>query len=131
MEKSFFLSADNAHALHPARPEKMDPTNRALMGGGPVLKYSAARKYITDGAAGAKVRWLAQEAGVDFQVFFNRSDQAGGSTLGNLLLGHLSMEGADIGLPQLAMHSAVELLHRRDVESMGRFLEYFWHSCRI
>ncbi len=105
---SFLLSADNAHAVHPGHPEKADPVNRPHINGGIVLKYHGGQKYTTDAFSGAVVRDLAKKADVSLQTFYNRSDMVGGSTLGNISTSHVSLPSADIGLPQLAMHSAVE-----------------------
>lgn len=105
---SFLISADNAHAVHPNHPEKSDPTNRPYLNQGVVLKYHGGQKYTTDGISAAKVKLLCKEAGVPCQSFANRADSVGGSTLGNISTAHVSLHSADIGLPQLAMHSAVE-----------------------
>ena len=104
----FMISADNAHAVHPNHPEKADPTNRPFLNGGIVLKFNSAQKYTTDGMTAAKIRSLCKKAKVPCQSYVNRSDIAGGSTLGNISTAHVSFPSADIGLPQLAMHSAVE-----------------------
>ena len=105
---SFLISADNAHAVHPNHPEKSDATNRPYLNGGVVLKRQGAQKYITDAQGSAVIRKLCEKAKVPCQDYANRSDIAGGSTLGNISNSHVSLTGADIGLPQLAMHSAVE-----------------------
>lgn len=113
---SFLISADNAHAVHPSHPEKADPTNRPYLNGGIVIKYHGAQKYTTDAVSAAKMKSICLEAGVPFQTYANRSDIAGGSTLGNLSTAHVSLSSVDIGLPQLAMHSAVETAGIRDTE---------------
>ncbi|MBR1852919.1 MAG: M18 family aminopeptidase [Lachnospiraceae bacterium] len=105
---SFLISADNAHAVHPNHPEKADPTNRPYLNGGIVIKYHGGQKYTTDAVSAARMKDLCNRAGVPYQTYANRSDIAGGSTLGNLSAGHLPVSSVDIGLPQLAMHSAVE-----------------------
>lgn len=115
LPKSFLLSADNAHAVHPNQPDKADPTNRPKLNHGIVLKYNANQKYTTDAVSGAIVRTLCKKAGVPVQTFTNRSDMAGGSTLGSIAVARLSMNAADIGLPQLAMHSAFETAGTKDV----------------
>lgn len=111
---SFMVSADNAHALHPNYTEKADPVNRPLMNGGIVIKYNASQKYCTDGVSAAMFRTLCKKAGVPCQVFVNRSDIAGGSTLGNIANTQIAMNTVDIGLPQLAMHSAYETCGVKD-----------------
>lgn len=105
---SFLISADNAHAVHPNHPEKADPVNRPYLNGGLVIKYHGSQKYTTDAFSSAKMKELCRKAGVPCQIYTNRSDIAGGSTLGNISTAHVSVASVDIGLPQLAMHSAVE-----------------------
>ena len=113
---SFLISADNAHAVHPNHPEKADPTNRPFLNRGIVLKFHGSQKYATDAVSAAQVRMLCREAGVPCQAYANRSDIAGGSTLGNISTSHVSVSSADIGLPQLAMHSAVETAGVKDTK---------------
>lgn len=105
---SFMVSADNAHAVHPNHPVKADPTNRPYIGGGIVIKYHGSQHYATDAVSAAKMKLLCKKAGVPCQTYANRSDIMGGSTLGNISMAHVSLSSVDIGLPQLAMHSAVE-----------------------
>ena len=105
---SFMISADSAHALHPNHPEMHDPVLHPLLNGGPVIKVNASQKYMTDGDSGAVFAALCDKAGVPYQRFVNRSDMAGGSTLGNLLTSQIDIRGVDIGAPILGMHSARE-----------------------
>jgi len=105
---SFLISADNAHAVHPNHPEKADPNSRPYIGGGVVIKYQGSQKYTTDAVSGAKMKLYCEKAGVPCQIYFNRSDVAGGSTLGNISTSHVSLSSVDVGMPQFAMHSAVE-----------------------
>lgn len=112
---SFLVSADNAHAVHPNHPEKADPTNRPYLNGGIVIKYHGGQKYTTDAVSTARMKLLCEEAKVPYQTYANRSDILGGSTLGNISTSHVSLSSVDIGLPQLAMHSAVETAGSRDV----------------
>ena len=105
---SLVLSADNGHATHPNHPEKSDPANPVVMGGGVLLKYNARQTYTTSGFTGAAFTAICKKAGVPVQVFANRADVPGGSTLGNLLGHQILMPMVDIGLGQLAMHSAME-----------------------
>ena len=111
---SFMVSADNAHAAHPNHPEKADPSNRPRINGGVVIKYSAAQKYATDGVSAAVFRTLCRRAGVPVQTFANRSDLPGGSTLGSISDTRVSVSTVDVGLAQLAMHSAWELAGTAD-----------------
>ena len=108
LAQSFMISADNAHALHPNHPELADPTNAPTLGGGIVLKFNASQRYCTDGVSAAIFRKVCADAEVPVQTYCNRADIPGGSTLGNISLGHVSVPTADIGLPQLAMHSCYE-----------------------
>jgi len=108
LQQSFVISADNAHSVHPAHIEKADPTNQPVMNKGIVVKYNAAQKYTTDAISSGIFRVLAERAGVPLQSFANRSDKKGGSTLGNILDCSVPVHTVDVGLPQLAMHSAYE-----------------------
>ena len=125
---SFLISADNAHAVHPNHPEKADPTNRPYLNGGIVIKYHGGQRYMTDAVSAARMKQLCRLAGVPFQTYANRSDVAGGSTLGNIATSHVSISGVDIGLPQLAMHSAVETAGTKDTAYAVRVFEEFWRA---
>ena len=127
---SFLVSADNAHAVHPNHPEKYDEQNRVRMNGGVVVKSNANQKYTSDGLSAAVFEGVCRRAGVPTQRFSNRSDVAGGSTLGNILSGHASMNAVDIGLAQLAMHSARETMGARDEAYMIDALRAFY-ECEI
>lgn len=117
---SLMLSADNAHATHPNHPELSDAAHPIALNGGVVLKYNASQKYTTSAFTGALFTELCRRAEVPVQPFYNRPDLPGGSTLGNLLAHSVSLPMVDIGLPQLAMHSAVETAGTADVGSMAR-----------
>ena len=125
LQNSFLLSADNGHAVHPNHPEKSDPTNRPYLNGGVVLKFNGAQRYTTDGYYAALVRDICREHGILLQDFANRSDIAGGSTLGNISTAHVSIPSADIGLAQLAMHSAFETGGVKDTLAMAELVRYF------
>lgn len=125
---SFLISADNAHAVHPNHPEKADPTNRPYLNGGIVIKFHGSQKYTTDGIAAARMKDYCERANVPYQTYANRSDIAGGSTLGNISTAHVSVSSVDIGLPQLAMHSAVETAGMKDTEYAVRALKEFWRE---
>lgn len=131
LASSMMLSADNAHAVHPNHPEYSDPTNQVFMNKGIVLKYNARQKYTTDAVSAAIFRSICQRAGVPVQTFVNRSDMAGGSTLGNISNSHVSMNTIDIGLPQLAMHSSYETAGAKDVDYMINGISAFYHSSII
>lgn len=123
---SFLISADNAHAVHPNHPEKADPTNRPYLNGGIVIKYHGSQKYTTDAVSAAKMKDYCNRACVPCQTYANRSDILGGSTLGNISTAHVSVSSVDIGLPQLAMHSAVETAGVKDTEYAMEAFKVFW-----
>jgi len=123
---SFMMSADNAHSVHPSFPDKADQNNRPKINGGVVLKYSAAQKYTTDGVSAAVVKEIAEMADVPVQVFTNRSDMPGGSTLGNLSNRQVSLNAADIGLAQWAMHSAYETAGTKDTEYLVKLMKQYY-----
>ena len=112
---SFLISADNAHALHPNHPEKADTANRPVLNGGIVIKYHGSQKYATDAYSSAVMKDICHKAKVPYQAYANRSDIVGGSTLGNISTAQVSVNTVDIGLPQLAMHSALETAGAKDI----------------
>lgn len=128
LANSFLLSCDNAHAVHPNHPEKSDPTNKVALGGGVVIKNHANKAYITDAMSSAIVKTVLDNAEVPYQAFFNRSDVRSGSTLGTAALRHAGMLGADIGIPQLAMHSACESFAKADYTAMEKALTAFYRT---
>ena len=123
---SFMLSADNAHATHPNHPEYADSANQVFMNEGVVVKFNANQKYTTDGVSKAFFQQVCDQANVPVQFFANRSDLPGGSTLGNISGAHVSINTLDIGLAQLAMHSAYETAGVRDLEHMIRAMQSFY-----
>lgn len=126
LARSFMISADNAHAVHPNYTDKADPTNRPYLNGGIVMKFNANQKYCTDGISAAMFRALCQEAEVPVQTFTNRSDMAGGSTLGNISNTQVALHTVDIGLPQLAMHSPYETAGVKDTQYLIQAAEKFF-----
>ena len=126
VERAFMIYADNAHAWHPNYPEKYDPTNHPMLGGGPVIKFNAAQKYASDAASAAVFASLCERVGVPCQRFVNHSDVAGGSTLGNILASSIPLRGVDMGNAILAMHSCRETGSVRDHEyCVKAFTEFF------
>ena len=124
--ESFLISADNAHAVHPNHPEKSDPGNRPYLGGGIVIKYHGGQKYTSDAVSAAAMKLWCKRAKVPYQTFYNRSDMIGGSTLGNISNSQVSMTSVDVGLPQLAMHSAIETAAGSDsAAAIKVFKEFF------
>lgn len=126
LSKSFLISADQAHAVHPNHPEHHDPTNRPLMGKGVVIKHSANQKYITDAESTAVFKELCRIAGQPCQEFVNRSDKLGGSTIGPITTSQLDISGLDIGNPILAMHSVRELGSVDDQFGLFQILKTFY-----
>lgn len=126
LAQSLMVSADNAHAVHPNYASKADPINRPVIGGGIVLKFAGNQKYCTDGYSAAQFRMIAEKAGRKLQVFTNRSDLPGGSTLGNISNNQVALPSVDIGLPQLAMHSPFETAGTRDTEDAVAVLTEFF-----
>lgn len=122
---SFMVSADNAHGIHPNYPEKQDPTNHPVLGGGPVIKINANCKYMSDADSAAVFRVICEDAEVPYQYFVNHSDVAGGSTLGNILTSQIPLRGVDMGAALWAMHSVREtaspLDHEYIISAFTRF----------
>ena len=125
--RSFMISADNAHSVHPNHPEYADPVNRPVINGGIVIKYSAAQKYATNAFSAAYFKKLCKDHDIPTQTFTNHSDNLGGSTLGNISNTVIAMPTVDIGLPQLAMHSSYETAGVKDtaylVDAVTKFYE--------
>lgn len=122
----FLLSLDGAHAVHPAHVEKADPVNEVLLNHGVVIKKAARQSYCTDCESSAVVMQLCKENNIPYQVFYNRSDIPGGSTLGAAAAAGLSMRAADAGIPMLAMHSAVETMGVADQAAMVNLVKAFF-----
>ncbi len=128
LSKSFMVSADNAHALHPNFVSVADPVNRPKINGGVVIKFNAAQKYTSDSVSAGFFKSVCAQADVPFQVFTNNSNVAGGSTLGNISQTQVSVPCVDIGLAQWAMHSPYETAGKNDVDFMARAIKQFYQS---
>ncbi len=126
ISKSFVISADNAHAVHPNSPEKNDPTNKPYINKGPVIKISASQSYTTDSNSDAVYELVCEKAGVPVQKFVNRSDARGGSTIGPISSTHLNIRSVDMGNPTLAMHSIRELGGVMDHTYVTKSFEEFY-----
>jgi len=124
--RSFMISADNAHALHPNYPEKQDLTNRPALGGGPVIKINANCKYMSDAESASVYAEICRVAGVPVQYFVNHSDVAGGSTLGNILTSQIAIRGVDMGAAIWAMHSVRETASVSDYDMIIRSFSKFY-----
>ncbi len=131
LPSSFMVSADNAHAVHPNHPELTDKANSAILGGGIVIKYNANQRYTTDAYSDAIFRTIAEKSGARIQSFSNRADMLGGSTLGSIATTKLPIATVDIGLPQLAMHSANETMGAGDLSDMTKALTEFYSTALI
>ena len=128
LAQSFMISADNAHAIHPNHPELADPTNAPVLGQGIVLKHNANLMYCTDGVSASVFRKVCSKAGAKVQTYYNRADIPGGSTLGRISLGKVSVLTADIGLPQLAMHSCYETAAVADAIALEDAMAVYYGS---
>ena len=126
LAQSFLVSADNAHAVHPNHPEYADMTNTPRMNGGVVIKFNANQRYTTDGVSCALFTAVCREAKAPVQVYANRSDLPGGSTLGSIATTKVSVPSVDIGLAQLAMHSCVETAGAEDLDALVRAMTVYY-----
>lgn len=129
LRNSFVVSADNAHAIHPNYPSKSDPTNKVYLNKGVVIKHHP--NYTTDALTSSMFKGLCDEASVPYQDFACRSDMKCGATLGGINQRHLGVDSVDIGIPQLAMHSANELIGTKDVLFMYKALVEFYNTSFI
>lgn len=126
MAESILLSVDVAHGLHPNQPGKSDPTHKNILGRGFVIKEAASQSYATDSEAVAILRQLCDSENIPYQRFANRSDSAGGGTLGSIASALLPVLTMDVGVPLLAMHSARELMGIEDQKSLEKMVEAFY-----
>lgn len=126
LANSFLVSADNAHAVHPNHPEYTDASHRPMPNGGVVVKHGV--HYASDGPSQAVFVAVCEKAGVPVQQFSNRSDLAGGSTLGNIANAHTSLNTVDIGLAQLAMHSCYETAGSKDTDYLVKAMTTFYST---
>lgn len=118
IESSYMVSSDMAHAIHPNFEDKADPTNKPVLGGGPVIKYAANKAYTSDAYSASIFKELCKQADVACQTFHNRSDIKGGSTIGPITASQLNIRSVDIGGPMLSMHSIKELCQVEDSYAM-------------
>ncbi|MGX8728931.1 MAG: M18 family aminopeptidase, partial [Lachnospiraceae bacterium] len=124
--RGFMVSEDNAHSIHPGWPEKADPICRPLPNKGIVLKHHAGQRYATDAVSAAVFKRICRLHDIPWQEFANRSDMRGGSTLGNISSTRVPLRTVDIGLAQLAMHSAFETAGTKDTAWMEVFAKAFY-----
>ncbi|MBQ3601495.1 MAG: M18 family aminopeptidase [Lachnospiraceae bacterium] len=123
---SFLLSADVAHGFHPNYGEKNDPTNITTLNEGIVIKINSNQRYATDTEAISILQQLCDAYQIPYQKFVNRSDMAGGSTLGTIISSWLPMHTVDLGIPVLAMHSARETAGIKDEYSLFQLCYNFY-----
>ena len=128
LSKSFLVSADNAHAIHPNHPELSDSNNCPKMNQGIAIKFNAAQNYTSSGYSSALFIDVLKQNNVPYQFFANRSDIRGGGTLGSISSTHVSIQSVDIGCPQLSMHSTYEVAGIQDIEYMYQCLKAFYNS---
>lgn len=126
LSNSVMISADLAHAVHPNLGDKHDPTNRPILGNGPVIKLSASGSYSTDGYTSAIFKEICNEINIPYQTFVNRSDMRGGTTIGPIMASELSIPVIDMGAPVLGMHSIRELASVKDNESTVKLFTRFF-----
>ncbi|MBE6065178.1 M18 family aminopeptidase [Clostridium cochlearium] len=127
LSRSFLISADLAHAVHPSSPEKADPINKPMINKGPVIKVSERQSYTSDAISSAIYKQICEKANVPYQIFTNRSDERGGSTIGPISSTHLNINSVDIGSPILAMHSIREFGGVKDHYYITKSFEEFYN----
>ncbi len=125
---SFCISADNAHAIHPAHIDLTDRSNQVYLNSGIAIKYNANMAYTSDAYSSSFIKEMFNKAKLNYQEFSNRSDLRGGSTLGNISSTQISLHTVDIGIPQLAMHSCYETLGVNDLLDMVKLADTFYSS---
>lgn len=128
LQNGLFVSCDNAHAQHPNVPQKTDSLNKVYMNKGIVIKYNANQAYTTDALSSGVLMKIFNDNSISYQSFTNRSDIRGGSTLGAISEGIVSMPAVDIGLAQLAMHSACETAGVKDLEILIKGMKAFYNT---
>ena len=126
LSNSFLVSADGAHAAHPAFIGKMDITNRPRLNEGVVMKISANQRYTSDGYSISVIKQILQDEDVKIQYFVNNSKEVGGSTIGPISSTHLDIDSVDLGIPMLAMHSARELCGVDDLYDLKELIRLFF-----
>ena len=124
--RGMMLSIDNAHGLHPNHPELYDTNNHPLLNEGVVIKVNASQSYVSDSLSMALFKRMCDEKNIKYQLFANRSDSRGGSTLGNISNSNISLLSIDLGLASLAMHSSYETAGARDVEYLYSAVKEFY-----
>ena len=122
---SVCVSADMAHATHPNYPERHDPGHWIALNGGPVVKTNVNGRYASDARSAVAFLDACERAGVPVQHYSHRNDMPCGSTIGPITAARLGIPTVDVGAPQLAMHSARELMGAEDPEYLASALIAF------
>ena len=125
IKKSFMISSDNAHAIHPNLSNLSDDINIVKINKGLVVKFNSNMNYTSDAFSSAFIKKIMNDNNIPYQIFFNRSDVRGGSTLGNISISHVGVLSVDVGLPQLAMHSNYETMGKDDSYSLYNLIKKF------
>lgn len=122
MARSLFVSADMAHAVHPAFSDRHEPQHLPRLNAGPVVKINSNLRYATNAATQGAFERLCREADVTPQRFVARTDMPCGTTIGPITAARLGIPVVDVGNPMLSMHSIRELAGTRDHDAMVRVL---------
>lgn len=125
-QSAFMVSLDVAHGTHPNYSDKSDPTNKVVLGAGPVLKSSASQRYVSDSEASAVITAISRKYGIKLQKTVNKSGMPGGQTLGPIMSSYIPVRAVDMGIPVLAMHSARELADERDYKELVELLGHIF-----
>lgn len=128
LSRSFLVSADMAHAVHPNYAGKYESSHQPAMNGGTVIKINANQRYATNSPGIVLIQECARVAGVPLQLFVVRNDSACGSTIGPALASRLGMRTLDLGNPQLSMHSIRETGGTADVEHSVKLFDAFYQG---
>lgn len=126
IQSAFMVSLDVAHGTHPNYSDKSDPTNKVVLGAGPVLKNSASQRYVSDSEASAVITAISRKYGIKLQKTVNKSGMPGGQTLGPIMSSYIPVRAVDMGIPVLAMHSARELADERDYKELVELLGHIF-----
>ena len=122
---SMVASGDMAHATHPNYSERHEPGHLIVVNGGPVLKVQPNLRYATDSRTAATFELACRQAGVPLQRYEHRADLPCGSTIGPMTAARTGIPTVDVGAPQLAMHSARELMGAADIGAYAAALRAF------
>jgi aspartyl aminopeptidase len=128
LARSFLISADMAHAVHPNYADKHEPGHRPVIGRGPVIKLNSNQSYASDALSAGRFAALCAGVGVEPQHFVTRSDLACGSTIGPISAARVGIPTVDVGSPMLSMHSCREMAGVADVEPMIDVLRAFYEG---